>query len=56
MTDIIRPARTTVRLARKRRRLCACIDSPGTTETGGSERAEVATVGTLGFDDHEVLV
>lgn len=56
MADVVGPSGTTVSLASERSRLVASLDGPLATEAVGSERAEVASVGTLRLDDHEVLV
>jgi len=56
MTNIIRPRSATIRLTRKRCRLRSRIDRPRASKTGSGERAEVATIGALGFDNHEVFV
>ena len=56
MTNIVRPSSATIRLTRKRRRLRPRIYRPRTPKTGSSERAEVTTIGALGFDNHEVFV
>ena len=54
--DVVGPGGTTVGLARERSALRSSVRSPATTEVGGGEGAEVATAGTLGLNNHEVLV
>jgi hypothetical protein len=54
--DIVGPAGARVCLAGEGRALRSSLRSPRTAEGGGGEGTEVTTVGTLGLDDHEVLV
>lgn len=54
--DVVGPGGTRVGLAGEGAALRSSLRSPGTAEGGGGEGTEVATVGTLGLDDHEVLV
>lgn len=54
--DVVGPGGTTVGLAGERSALGSSVRSPATAEVGGGEGAEVATAGTLGLNNHEVLV
>jgi hypothetical protein len=54
--NVIGPGGTAVGLAGEGVALRSGLRSPGTTERGGGEGAEVAAVGTLCLDDHEILV
>jgi hypothetical protein len=56
VADVVRPGRARVGLAGERLGLGRRLRSPGAAEAGRGERAEEAAVGTLGLDDHEVLV
>lgn len=56
VADVVCPAGTAVGLASERSALRSGLHSPRAVEAGGSERAEVAAVAALSFDDHEILV
>jgi hypothetical protein len=56
VANIVGPGSTTVSLAGERRGLVASLDGPLASEAVGGEGTEVAAVGALGLDDHEVLV
>lgn len=52
--DVVGPGGTAVSLAGEGVGLSGGIGGPVAVEAGGSERAEVTAVSTLGLDDHEV--
>jgi hypothetical protein len=54
--DVVGPAGARVCLAGEGGALSSSLRGPGTAEGGGGEGTEEAAVGTLGLDDHEVLV
>jgi hypothetical protein len=54
--DVVRPGRSAACLAGERVEHAGRLRGPGTSEGRGGEGAEVAAVGALGLDDHEVLM
>lgn len=52
--DVVGPRSGTVGLPSKRCGLAIGLSGPSATETGSSERAEVATIVSLALDDHQV--
>jgi hypothetical protein len=56
VADIVGPGGAAVGLAGEGVALGTSLDSPGTVKAVGGQRAEVATLGSHGLNDHEVLV
>lgn len=56
VADVVGPSSAAVGFSGERSGLVAGLDGPLAVERVGGERAEVAAVGALGLDNHEVLV